>query len=105
MTQIGFVNPEKIDDEIAEYEREEKRRKVETPKTGGLRAKPVIGKRDTTMAGSRLRQIMDNTEEREKGSVVSEQDLEAHGAPIQRLEETPEPSVNGEEPRDRKSVV
>ena len=59
LTQIGFVNPEKIEDEIAEYEKEEmergKRRKAEgeTPLRRGLRAKPVIGMRNTPISGTR----------------------------------------------------
>lgn len=103
LTQIGFVNPERIDAEIEEYEREEreeKKRKVETLATRSrLRAKPVIGKRDP-MSGARLRETMDDREE--DGSAVLEQEEKAQDVPVQRLDYPPEPSIGEERPKRRR---
>lgn len=113
LTQIGFVNPERIEDEIAEYEKEEmeraKRRKTErgTPLRRGLRAKPVIVQRDTPMSGSRLRQMMDKeeVEESSRADVISAQPAPAQlrqQESIQRLDDTPEPEAGEGRPKKKR---
>lgn len=113
LTQIGFVNPEKIEDEIAEYEKEEmekaKRRKTDgqTPLRRGLRAKPVFVQRDTPMSGTRLRQMMDKeeVEESSRADVMSAQPAPAQlkqQESIERLDDTPEPEVGEGRPKKKR---
>lgn len=113
LTQIGFVNPERIKDEIAEYEKEEmertKRQKTEggTPLRRGLRAKPVIEQRDTPTSGTRLRQMMDKqqVEMSSRADVMPAQLAPAQlrqQEPVQRLDDTSEPEAGEGWPKKKR---
>lgn len=107
LTQIGFVNPEKIEDEIAEYEKEEmersKRRKTERgpPLRKELRAKPVIGQRDTAISETRLGRMMNKEEVEEERAKPVPAQLK-HEASVQRLDDTPEPEVGEGRPKKKR---
>lgn len=106
LTQIGFVNPEKIDDEIAEYEKEMergKRRKTEggTPLRRVLRAKPVVAMRDTPVSGTRLRQMMDKEEVDVEAEKVVPAQLKQQES-VQRLDDTPEPEAGEGRPKKKR---